>query len=219
MIRRRPEQPWPPRDDEAYRAEAEAAVGRDLCDLLARVELMVYDADGVLTPGKLVYGPGGEALKEFHTLDGLGIVLARTAGIKQAVLTGRNSIIVRKRAEELRFASIKLARFDKGAAMEEILQETGCSAEHTLYMGDDLIDVPALDLVGVPVATPEAPQDVRDRCLHVTRAQGGRGAVREMTDLVLKSAGLFGTALARLGEKAWQPRPDETASADEETLQ
>ncbi len=206
------DRPSPPRDTAAYRQEVVDAVGPDLARILGEVHLMVFDADGVLTPGNLIYGPGGEALKEFHSHDGLGLVMARVVGIKRAVLTGRNSDIVARRCTELRFDAIELGRFDKAAALDEILAATGCEASRTLYMGDDLIDLPALNRVGMPVGVPAAPPEVRERCLHVTRAAGGQGAVREMTDLVLKATGTYGLALERLGDKAWHPTRRELSS-------
>lgn len=206
------DRPWPPHGDATYRRQVEDAVGADLARTLADVELMIFDADGVLTPGNLVYGPKGEALKEFHSHDGLGLVLARVAGVKRAVLTGRNSAIVARRCEELRFDAIELGRFDKAAALEEILAATGADVLRTLYVGDDLIDLPVLDLVGVPVAVPAAPAEVRERCVYVTTAAGGHGAVREVTDLVLKAGGKYGPALLRLAEKAWRPTPQELSS-------
>ena len=206
---------WPPRSDEAYREEAVAAVGAELADCFARIEVIVLDADGVLTPGNLLYGPRGEALKEFHTHDGLGLVMCRVAGVKLAVLTGRNSEIVKHRATELRFAAIKLGRFDKLAALEEIFDEVGCTREQALYVGDDLIDLPAMYAVRLPVGVPEAPAEVLERCRYVSTAPGGRGAVREVTDLVLKCSGRYGLALRRLADRTWQPRPDETAGQDD----
>lgn len=203
---------WPPRTDSDYRQEAVVRLGEELADRLSQVRLMVFDADGVLTPGNLVYGPAGEALKEFHSHDGLGLVMARVAGIKLAVLTGRNSSIVARRCGELRFDAIKLGRFDKVVALEEILAETGCLAEETLYMGDDLIDLPAMFVVGAPVAVPAAPVEVREHSCHVTTASGGRGAVREAVDLVLKSSGLYTLALERLLDKAWHPTHQELSS-------
>ena len=212
--------PWPPRSDDDYRQEAVIILGEDLADRLARVRLMVFDADGVLTPGNLVYSAEGEALKEFHSHDGFGLVMGRLAGIKRAVLTGRNSNIVGRRCRELRFDSVKLGRFDKVAALREILAETGCVAEDTLYMGDDLIDLPAMYEVGCPVAVPAAPIEVKEASCYVTAGEGGLGAVREVMDLVLKSAGLFGEALIRMGEKENQPTQAELSSGvDEETWQ
>ncbi len=117
--------PWPPRSDAAYRAEAEARLGADLADRFAAVDLLVLDVDGVLTDGVMYYGAEGEQLKGFHSHDGLGLALARLAGLKRAVLTGRDSAIVARRCAELRFDTVKLGRFDKGTALDEILAETG----------------------------------------------------------------------------------------------
>ena len=203
---------WPPADGGDFRQEAVIRVGEDLADRLARVRLLVFDADGVLTDGRLIYGPHGEALKEFHSHDGLGLVMARVAGVKRAVLTGRNSAIVERRCSELRFEAIKLGRFDKLAALAEILAETGCLADETLYMGDDLIDLPAMNAAGLAVAVPDAPMPVRDAADYVTDGRGGRGAVREVVDLVLKSAGLYLTALERLGDRTWHPTRAELSS-------
>jgi YrbI family 3-deoxy-D-manno-octulosonate 8-phosphate phosphatase len=203
---------WPPAADGDYRQEAVILAGEELADRLARVRLLVFDADGVLTDGRLVYGPDGEALKQFHAHDGLGLVLARVAGIKRAVLTGRNSAIVRRRCTELRFDAIKLGRFDKRAALQEILAETGVDAADALYMGDDLIDLPAMSAVGLAVSVPAAPREVRDAAAWVTSRPGGSGAVREVVDLVLKSAGLYTVALERLGDRAWHPTPEELSS-------
>ena len=204
--------PWPPASDQQYRQEAEALVGAELADRFAAVDLLVFDADGVLTTGAMIYGPDGEAFKAFHSHDGLGLVMARVAGLKRAVLTGRDSAIVARRCAELRFDAVKLGRFDKLAALAEILAETGCPAGRTLYMGDDLIDLPALRAVALAVGVPAAPAEVRRECAHVTTAGGGLGAVREVTDLVLKASGRYGLALGRLADKAWHPTPQELSS-------
>jgi len=188
-----------------YKLAVETLVGRDIASRLAKVELMVFDADGVLTPGNLIYGPQGEVLKEFHSHDGLGLVMARMVGIKRAVLTGRNSDIVAKRCSELRFDVIKLGRFDKAAAMTEIWQETKVLPENTLYMGDDVIDLPPLRSVGIPVSVPAAPAEVQSVSCYVTVAEGGRGAVREIIDLILKSSGRYLVAQERLLDKKHQP--------------
>jgi 3-deoxy-D-manno-octulosonate 8-phosphate phosphatase (KDO 8-P phosphatase) len=198
----------------AERQEAARRLGPELAAKFAAVELLVFDADGVLTDGRLIYGPQGEAYKAFHSHDGLGLVMARAVGCKRAVLTGRDSAIVARRAGELRFDAIKLGRFDKVDALREILAETGCPADRTLYMGDDFIDVPVFEQVSVPITVPAAPPEVRERCLYVTTAAGGAGAVREVTDLVLKASGRFALALDRLADAAWRPTPRELSSAE-----
>ncbi|MFT7699910.1 MAG: 3-deoxy-D-manno-octulosonate 8-phosphate phosphatase (KDO 8-P phosphatase) [Candidatus Krumholzibacteriia bacterium] len=207
-----PEKNWPPRSGSDYRQEAVVRLGEELADQLAKVRLIVLDADGVLTPANLLYTADGEAIKEFNAQDGLGLVMARIAGIKLAVLTGRNSRIVERRCTELRFDSIKLGRFDKVEALAEILSETGCSASETVYVGDDLIDLPAMYKVAMPVAVPSAPNEVRQNSCYVTKSEGGHGAVREMTDLILMSAGLYALALERLLDKTWHPSVAELSS-------
>lgn len=203
---------WPPHSDAEYFRETEALVGSELAQRFARVKLLVFDADGVLTPGNLIYSADGEALKEFHAHDGLGLVMARTAGLKLAVLTGRNSKIVERRCTELRFDAIKLGRFDKVEALREILSETGCTADQCLYVGDDLIDLPAMHAAGMAVTVPGAPVELTDFCLHQTLAEGGRGAVREIINLVLKSTKLYGLALIRLLDRSFQPSRAELSS-------
>jgi 3-deoxy-D-manno-octulosonate 8-phosphate phosphatase (KDO 8-P phosphatase) len=194
--------PWPPRSDDDYFDEAAARLGPELSALFGGIRALIFDADGVLTTGNLIYGPAGEALKEFNTQDGLGLVMARVAGLKLAILTGRQSEIVGHRARELRFAAIKLGRFDKSAALQEILKELGCAAAEALYMGDDLVDLPALYQVGLPVTVPAAPAEVKEHCRYVTALPGGQGAVREVVDLVLKCRRLYGRALTALAEQA-----------------
>lgn len=206
------DRPWPPHTEAEYREEAQRRLGPELAARFGQVALLVLDADGVMTSGELQYGPQGEAMKAFHARDGLGLVMARTGGVQRAVLTGRNSAIVERRATELRFEAIKLGRFDKQAALREILEETGCSADQTLYMGDDLIDVPALRMAGLGVTVPGAPEEVRAESDYVTGAEGGAGAIREITDLVLKASGRYGLALGRLADKAWMPTKQELSS-------
>ena len=199
------DRPWPPRTDDDYHREALEMVGPDLVAAFARVEAMVFDADGVLTGGNLLYGVDGEALKEFHSQDGLGLVMARVTGIKLGVLTGRQSAIVGTRCRELKFHAIQLGRFDKQVALAEIAVDIGIDPDRMLYMGDDVLDLPAMRAVGLPVATPEAPDEVQDECAYVTDEGGGRGAVREVVDLVLKSRRLYGEALRKITENAWKP--------------
>jgi len=207
---------WYPVTPEQERAEAVLAVGEELANAFAMVDLVVLDADGILTDGRLIYGPRGESRKVFDARDGLGLVLLRAGQIKRAILTGRNSAIVARRAEELRFEAVKLGRFDKAAALEEILAETGAAAERTLYMGDDLIDLAAMARVGLPVTVPEAPAVVRNACRHVTIAPGGGGAVRQIADLILGSRGLIGRALGRLQDPRWKPSPKDLSSEETE---
>ena len=197
--------PWPPRDDADYAREAEARLGAELAGRLAAVKVLVFDCDGVLTDGRMYYDGEGEAFKAFHAHDGLGLVLARAGGLKLALLTGRQSAAALRRCGELRFHVLKSGRFDKQRALREIVDELGLTCDDVLYVGDDLIDIPALDMAGVAACVPEACADVRGRCDLVTEAPGGRGAAREIAELALKARGAFGEALRKVGEKAWLP--------------
>jgi 3-deoxy-D-manno-octulosonate 8-phosphate phosphatase (KDO 8-P phosphatase) len=193
---------WPlPEPAEALR-EVEERCGAELTGRLAAVGLLVLDCDGVMTDGRLYFGPSGEALKAFDARDGLGLMMLHAAGIARAVLTGRRSAMVARRCEELRFEAIKMARFDKMAALAEIQRETGVPPERTLYLGDDLLDLPTLAAAGVAVTVPGAPDEVKAACDLTTRAAGGRGAVREVCDLLLKARGAHAEAIGTLAAGA-----------------
>lgn len=185
-------------DAAASRQEVVGRFGVAMADRLAAIDLVVLDCDGILTDGALYFGPTGEALKVFDARDGLGLMLLRSIGIARAILTGRTSPMVAQRCGELGFEVVKMARFDKLAALREIQAETGRTIEETLYMGDDLLDLPAFSAAGLAVTVPSAPPVVRAASHLVTSADGGRGAVREVCDLLLKARGACATALERL---------------------
>ncbi len=182
----------------AERREVLARVGPALADRLAAITLVVLDCDGVLTDGTLYYGAEGEALKVFDARDGLGLMALRAGGVARAVLTGRESPMVARRCADLRFEAVKMARFDKLAALREIQAETGHAQAATLFMGDDLLDLPAFAAAAVAVTVPAAPAAVRAASDLVTRAAAGRGAVREVCDLLLQARGAHAAAIARL---------------------
>ena len=189
---------WPLPDAETARREVVKRLGADLTERLARIDLVVLDCDGILTTGRLLYGPDGEALKEFDARDGLGLMMLRAAGVARAVLTGRTSPMVARRCGDLRFEAVKMGRFDKIEALTEIWRETGVAGERSLYMGDDLLDLPALSAAGVAVTVPGAPAEVQQACDFTTEAAGGLGAVREICDLVLKARGAHADAIGTL---------------------
>ncbi|MBD3221353.1 HAD hydrolase family protein [bacterium] len=189
---------WPLPDAETARCEVIEKVGDGLCRRLARIELCVFDCDGILTPANLFYGADGEALKEFNARDGLGLMMLRAARVARAVLTGRTSAMVERRCRDLRFEAIQMGRFDKIEALEEIWRATGTTADVTLYMGDDLLDLPALAAAALAITVPGAPDEVQDVCDWTTGATGGEGAVREVCDLVLKARGAHADAIRAL---------------------
>ncbi|HVS13096.1 MAG TPA: HAD-IIIA family hydrolase [Thermoanaerobaculia bacterium] len=149
------------------------------------VRWLVLDVDGVLTDGRLHYGPLGEALKVFDVKDGYGIVRAREAGLKVALLSARESPATRHRAQELDVDRVVLGRRDKPAAFEEMLGELGVDTAAVAAIGDDLPDLPILRRAGISFAPADAVAEVRAACDVVLGAPGGRGAVREMVDRLL----------------------------------
>jgi len=161
-----------------------------------RVELLVLDVDGVLTDGGLYYGPEGEALKRFDVRDGHGIVLCRGMGIPAAILSARTSPAVEARARELRIPFVLQGERDKAAGLDRLLERCGLPAEALAYIGDDVNDLPVLARVGFGAAPADARPEVRERVHYVCQSPGGRGAVRELCELILRAKGLWERALA-----------------------
>lgn len=157
----------------------------DLVERAKRVKLLIMDCDGVLTDGRLYYSESGEELKVFNVKDGQGIVLWHEAGFRSGIISGRESKIVASRATELGIAHIKQRSQDKTQCFSEILKEEKISANEVAYIGDDIGDIDLLKLVGFPVAVADAAKAVMSFALYKTKANGGYGAVRELTDLLL----------------------------------
>lgn len=153
-----------------------------------KIKMVLLDVDGVLTDGTFVPGDGSES-KRFHSRDGIGIVLARNAGLKLGLISGRKSLLVEARARELRMDFVRLGVSDKLVALDEALEQQSCTVEQIAYMGDDLPDLPILIRAGLSATVQDAPIDVRSRVDYVTRARGGYGAVRELVELILESQG------------------------------
>jgi 3-deoxy-D-manno-octulosonate 8-phosphate phosphatase (KDO 8-P phosphatase) len=149
------------------------------------VRLLILDVDGVLTEGQIVLGPAGMELKHFDTRDGLGIILGQKAGIKVAFITGRASSAVENRAKDLGVRDCLQGRLDKLVAYQELLDKHGLADEQVAFVGDDLLDLPALKRAGLKVAVPNASWEVKAAADYVTIAAGGHGAVREVVEMLL----------------------------------
>jgi 3-deoxy-D-manno-octulosonate 8-phosphate phosphatase (KDO 8-P phosphatase) len=162
-----------------------------------RVRLMIFDVDGVLTDGRLWYGPAGEALKAFNTLDGHGIKMLAASGVVPAILSGRRSQAVAQRAAELGIEHVLQGIDDKRAAYVALVAQLGMQAESTGYAGDDVVDLPVLVRCGFACAPREAPQAVRQRVHYVCQSPAGAGAVREICELLMRAQGSLEAALAR----------------------
>lgn len=166
-----------------------AQVTADALERARRLRLMLFDVDGVLTDGRLWYGPAGEALKAFHVLDGHGVKLLQQGGIAAGILSGRSSGAVALRAAELGVAHVLQGVEDKRPAFDRLLARLGLQAAEAGYMGDDLPDLPVLSRCGLACAPRSAHAEVRRGAHYVADADGGRGAVREVCDYVLRAQG------------------------------
>ena len=156
-----------------------------------QVRLLIVDIDGVMTDGGLQFDNRGEEYKTFNSLDGHGIRMLLESGIEVAVITGRNSGIVDHRMHELGVKHIYQGFRDKLPAYEKLLQDTGLEPEQTAYVGDDLPDLPIMRRVGFAIAVQNAHAFVKQHCDWVTTANGGKGAVREITDFILQAQSLL----------------------------
>ena len=160
-------------------------ISRHLGQKASRVRLLLLDVDGVLTGGEIILGSGGMELKHFHTLDGLGIAMARQAGLIVAIITARESEAVAARAADLGIEDYIQGSLDKQQAYERLLQKYDLRDEQVAYVGDDLIDLPAFQRAGLKVAVANARSPLKSMADYVTIASGGQGAVREVVELLL----------------------------------
>jgi 3-deoxy-D-manno-octulosonate 8-phosphate phosphatase (KDO 8-P phosphatase) len=161
------------------------------------IDLLVMDVDGVLTDGSIVYTDQGAEVKGFHVRDGSGLKWWLGLGKKAAIITGRRSAIVQRRAEELGITPVIQGADDKKTAFLQMLKETGVPAKQACYVGDDLVDVPVMRACGLAVTVADGCEEARQAADYVTRAPGGRGAVREVIELILRAQGRWQAILAR----------------------
>lgn len=159
------------------------------------VRLLVMDVDGVLTDGRMFLTERGDELKAFHSRDGVAIALARQAGLRTAMVTGESSTIAKTRGDRLGVDAVVLGARRKGDAVEALCAQFGVPLPAAAFVGDDLLDIPALQRVGLAVAVADAAPEVRAVCHLVTRAAGGRGAVRECVERILRAQGRWRSAV------------------------
>jgi 3-deoxy-D-manno-octulosonate 8-phosphate phosphatase (KDO 8-P phosphatase) len=164
---------------------------------LKAIRLLICDVDGVLTDGGIIYGTDGLEIKKFHVRDGSGLKFWIRAGHQAAVLSGRESPVVERRAAELGIRLVEQGAKEKLPALERILAAADCPAAEAAYIGDDLPDLPVFHKVGLRVAVADAVAELRREADLVTRAAGGRGAVRELIELLLKAQGRWSGIMAR----------------------
>jgi 3-deoxy-D-manno-octulosonate 8-phosphate phosphatase (KDO 8-P phosphatase) len=172
-------------------------VERDTRARAAAVELLLLDVDGVLTDGSVIYSDDGTEWKRFHVRDGSGLKLWHAAGKRSAIVSGRSSAAVARRAGELGIGPVLQGRDNKLEAFREVLAATGLHPDQVCAVGDDLADLPVLSRCGLGVAVADACAEVRALAHHVTTQPGGHGAVREAVEWLLKLQGRWDVLIGR----------------------
>ena len=163
----------------------EVTISTELIGRAKRVKLLLMDCDGVLTDGRLYFSSKGEEFKAFHVHDGQGVKLWHSAGFESGIITGRESKILSRRAEELGIRFVRQNCKDKVADCREILKQTGISFEEVAYIGDDLSDKALLELVGFPVLVANAVISLENDTCYYTNKNGGSGAIREVVEVLM----------------------------------
>ncbi len=163
----------------------------------AKVKLLLLDVDGVLTDGTITYTQDGGEIKSFHTRDGLGLRILQESGVAVGLITARSSEAVSRRANDLGLTLVFQGVKNKLAVFQQILAEQKLSADEVGYVGDDWLDLPLLSRVGFPATVADGARELRNIACYVTRKPGGRGAVREICDLLIEARGMHEELLAR----------------------
>jgi 3-deoxy-D-manno-octulosonate 8-phosphate phosphatase (KDO 8-P phosphatase) len=168
--------------------------GKNAVELTAKaknIKMLILDVDGVLTDGSIILDNDGNEYKSFHVRDGHGIKMLIRAGIDVAIITGRHSKVVERRAHELGITEVFQKCHDKRTAYRKLVEQYMLQDREVAYIGDDIVDAPIMALVGLPIAVADATEDTKSHALLVTESRGGRGAVREVTDFILKAKGIW----------------------------
>jgi 3-deoxy-D-manno-octulosonate 8-phosphate phosphatase (KDO 8-P phosphatase) len=155
-----------------------------------KIKLLILDVDGVLTDSRIIYDNFGNEIKCFNVYDGFGMTLLHRAGIRSVIITAKKTNIVIRRAKDMHVAKV-YSGYKKLDIYEKVIKKFKVKDEEVCFIGDDFIDLPVLKRAGLSVAPPEAIEEVRSACCHVTKNSGGKGAVREVIEVILKSQGLW----------------------------
>lgn len=171
-----------------------------------KVRCLLLDVDGVLTDGKVYVGSDGSEWKAFHLRDGSGIKLAQAAGLKVGLVSGRPSEATTRRAKQLAVDWLIQGTHDKAGCVRQIRARERFAAREVCFVGDDILDIPAMNEAGFPVAVADAARDTRAAACYVTRAKGGNGAVREVVELIVRCQGKWKSAIAAYHKLSSSPR-------------
>jgi 3-deoxy-D-manno-octulosonate 8-phosphate phosphatase (KDO 8-P phosphatase) len=164
---------------------------KDILEKASRIRLVVFDVDGVLTDGSLYIGDDGQEYKAFHSRDGHGIKMLLGQGVEIAVITGRTSRVVEHRMKNLGITHVYQGKLEKLPAFNELLEKLGVAGEQTAYVGDDVVDLPVMRRVGLAIAVQDAHPLVRQHSHWQTPSQGGRGAARDVCELIMEARGVL----------------------------
>jgi 3-deoxy-D-manno-octulosonate 8-phosphate phosphatase (KDO 8-P phosphatase) len=170
---------------------------KDILEKASRIRLVVFDVDGVLTDGSLYIGDDGQEYKAFHSRDGHGIKMLLGRGVEIAVITGRTSRVVEHRMKNLGISHVYQGKLEKLPAFQELTQKLGVSEEQTAYVGDDVVDLPVMRRVGLAIAVQDAHPLVRQHSHWQTPNSGGRGAARDVCELIMEARGVLDDEMSR----------------------
>ena len=168
------------------------------------IRCLVLDVDGVLTKGEITYTSSGEELKTFHAKDGMGLAIAHSMGLQTAIITGRTSPIVERRAKELNISHIQMGSHNKSVGLQVVLDTLQLEAHEVAYMGDDLNDLGVMSRVGLAMTPQDGVAEIKDIAHYICQANGGEGAVREAVEYILKREGLWEEAVRKYREETYQ---------------
>lgn len=168
---------------------------QDILEKAAQIKLVIFDVDGVLTDGSIFIGDDGEEYKAFYSRDGLGMKMMHTTGVEIGIITARTSNVVKHRMESLGITHVHQGRLDKLTACEEILDELKLGFADTAYVGDDAIDLPVMKKVGLAIAVQDAHPIAKQHAHWQTQHPGGRGAARDVCELIMKAQGTLDAQL------------------------
>jgi len=169
---------------------------KDILERAAQVKLVIFDVDGVLTDGSLFLGDDGLEYKAFNSRDGHGMKMLQESGVTIAIITGRTSKVVEYRMQSLGIQHVYQGQLDKRQAFAELLEKLNLSAEHVAYVGDDVVDLPVMSKVGLAIGVQDAHPMVRKHAHWLTPSNGGRGAGRDVCEMLMEAHGVLDETLA-----------------------
>ncbi len=170
---------------------------QDILERAEQIKLVIFDVDGVLTDGSLFFSDSGEEMKAFNSRDGHGMKMLRESGVEVAIITGRTSNVVTHRMENLGIKYVYQGQHEKLPAFLELIERLDVTAEQVAYVGDDVVDLPIMRRVGLAVAVQDAHSWVKKHAHWQTPSCGGRGAARDICELIMEAQGSLESALRR----------------------